>query len=191
MTPAPNRRWLRFSLRTLFIMVTVVACWLGWNVHQVGERGRLLDALRSSNDGPTTVVDETPRNCNGFRASTTYLTMSAKNNVTLPVTWTLLGAKKAPPPTLTKTGVTIGELKRIKVLLPEMELKLYILVDATSWEVLTDDDCRHAFEARRLFPDADVWFFYARGADASRNWAARLDDLKPHLPESAHAAPLP
>jgi hypothetical protein len=30
MTPARKRRWLRFSLRTLFVVVTVLACWIGW-----------------------------------------------------------------------------------------------------------------------------------------------------------------
>jgi TRAP-type C4-dicarboxylate transport system permease small subunit len=29
MTPAPKRRW-SFSLRTLFVVITVLACWLGW-----------------------------------------------------------------------------------------------------------------------------------------------------------------
>jgi hypothetical protein len=27
MTHAPNRRWFRYSLRTLFVAMTVVACW--------------------------------------------------------------------------------------------------------------------------------------------------------------------
>jgi hypothetical protein len=30
MTPAPKRRWFQFSLRTMFVVVTVFACWLGW-----------------------------------------------------------------------------------------------------------------------------------------------------------------
>jgi hypothetical protein len=30
MTPAPNRRWLRFSLRSLFVAVTLLAMALGW-----------------------------------------------------------------------------------------------------------------------------------------------------------------
>ena len=27
---APPRRWFRWSLRTLFVVMTPVACWLGW-----------------------------------------------------------------------------------------------------------------------------------------------------------------
>jgi hypothetical protein len=38
MTCAPQRRWFRFSLRTLFVVVTVIACWLGWNVQIVRRR---------------------------------------------------------------------------------------------------------------------------------------------------------
>ena len=41
MIPAPNRRW-SFSLRTLFVVVTVPACWSGWNIHRVAERKRLI-----------------------------------------------------------------------------------------------------------------------------------------------------
>ena len=38
MTPAPKRRWPRFSLRTMFVVVTVFGCWLGWNIHCIRER---------------------------------------------------------------------------------------------------------------------------------------------------------
>jgi len=38
MTPTPKRRWFRFSLRTLFVVVTVFAVWLGWNVNIVQQR---------------------------------------------------------------------------------------------------------------------------------------------------------
>jgi hypothetical protein len=36
-------RWLRFSLRTLFVVVTIFGVWLGWNLKIVRERNRLLD----------------------------------------------------------------------------------------------------------------------------------------------------
>ncbi len=44
---APKRRWLRFSLQTLFILTTVVACWLGWQVHVFQERKRVLATVES------------------------------------------------------------------------------------------------------------------------------------------------
>jgi hypothetical protein len=40
---APKRRWLRFSLRALFVFVTVLACWLGYEVNWIRHR-RELDA---------------------------------------------------------------------------------------------------------------------------------------------------
>ncbi len=38
MTPAPNRRWLRFSLRTLFVLVALVGCWLTYEMNWVRQR---------------------------------------------------------------------------------------------------------------------------------------------------------
>jgi hypothetical protein len=42
MTPARKRRWT-FSLRTLFVVVTVLALWLGYHVNWIRERRALLD----------------------------------------------------------------------------------------------------------------------------------------------------
>ena len=38
MTAPPKRRWFRFSLRTMFVVVTVFGVWLGWNLQIVRER---------------------------------------------------------------------------------------------------------------------------------------------------------
>lgn len=38
MTPAPKRRWLRFSLRTMFVGVTAFGLWLGWHFSDVRQR---------------------------------------------------------------------------------------------------------------------------------------------------------
>jgi hypothetical protein len=38
----PRRRWFQFSLATIFVVVTVPAVWLGWELHHVRERDRLL-----------------------------------------------------------------------------------------------------------------------------------------------------
>jgi hypothetical protein len=35
-------RWFRFSLRTLFVLFTVLAVWLGWNAQHVHERKAIL-----------------------------------------------------------------------------------------------------------------------------------------------------
>ena len=38
MPDAPKHRWFRFSLRTMFLVITAIACWLGWNLHVVQTR---------------------------------------------------------------------------------------------------------------------------------------------------------
>jgi hypothetical protein len=43
---APCRRWFRFSLRTLFVVVTVLACWLGWQVNVVAQRRTAIRAAQ-------------------------------------------------------------------------------------------------------------------------------------------------
>ena len=43
----PNRRWFRFSLRTLFVLIAIFGCWLGWQAHIVRERRELLQLVES------------------------------------------------------------------------------------------------------------------------------------------------
>ena len=52
-TTTPRRRWFRFSLRTLFVVVTVFAAWLGWELNWIRER-RLI-----ANGAPRWVVFDT------------------------------------------------------------------------------------------------------------------------------------
>ena len=48
MTAQPRRSWFRFafSLRTLFVVVTIIGVWLGWNLKIVRERKALIQELR-------------------------------------------------------------------------------------------------------------------------------------------------
>jgi hypothetical protein len=45
-----RRRFLRFSLRTLFVAVTVVVCWLGWQLNWIRQRHISLEGLGFSLD---------------------------------------------------------------------------------------------------------------------------------------------
>ena len=38
MDERPKRRWFRFTLRTMFVVVTVLGVWLGWNLHELRQR---------------------------------------------------------------------------------------------------------------------------------------------------------
>ncbi len=42
MTPAPKRRWFRYSLRMLFVAMTVFSAWLALGVHNVREREKIF-----------------------------------------------------------------------------------------------------------------------------------------------------
>ena len=139
MTTAFRRRF-RFSLRTLFVLVTVVGAWLGYELNWIQQRG----AFRSRQD------------------------------VSL---FGIHGGVHSPPGSMPMSLLILGEERRES---------LSILVDAASFDTLTDDDCNRAFMARRLFPEARVWFLYQKGGDASRNWCAPLDDFEPYLPRPTH-----
>ncbi len=43
-----TRRWFRFSLRSLLLVVTVAGIWLGWNVNVVQRRMATIAALRDA-----------------------------------------------------------------------------------------------------------------------------------------------
>jgi len=72
---APKRRWPRFSLRTLFAVLTVFCCWLGWNLQQIRERERILKVVLSYGGSTATIPD-------------VYRTGR------LPFSWRLLGARR-------------------------------------------------------------------------------------------------
>jgi hypothetical protein len=42
MTTTPKRRWFAYSLRTLFVVVTVFGCALGWQLNWIHQRHELL-----------------------------------------------------------------------------------------------------------------------------------------------------
>ncbi len=44
----PRRRWFRFSLRALFLVVTAFGCWLGYQLNWIRQREEFLASGRGS-----------------------------------------------------------------------------------------------------------------------------------------------
>jgi hypothetical protein len=100
MTPTPKRRW-SFSLRVLFLVVTVVGIWLGWNLKQVRDRERML-ALIVERDA--TVIG------------------LGSYEKPLPLIWWLFGAKSIGRGIIIwmpESQFTDDEVERAKYLFPE------------------------------------------------------------------------
>ena len=62
MAVAPKRRWFRFSLRTLFVAMTLLAAWLGYHFNWIRQRHAALvfegraEASMVTPNGPKTVI---------------------------------------------------------------------------------------------------------------------------------------
>jgi hypothetical protein len=75
MTSAPrNRRWLQTRLRTIFIVVTVVAVWLGWELRFVQNRKTMRRWLNENEWGVMAAVN--PRDA---------IVVQDFSNVTIPI----------------------------------------------------------------------------------------------------------
>ena len=105
MSLAPKRRWFRFSLRTMFLAVTVFCVWLGWNVEQVRKRDRLL---RSSE------VYVWP-------SRSPYM-LPPPSHKFMPVAWSLLGARKLIGISLNQKRFTQADLEHYESMFPEAEM---------------------------------------------------------------------
>src|SRR5689334_5918088 len=49
--PRPRRRLFRFSLRTFFIALTILCCWLGWKVNAARKQHDAVEAIRRNTVG--------------------------------------------------------------------------------------------------------------------------------------------
>jgi len=61
MSTCPRQHWFRFSLRTLFVVVTGLCCWLGWEVSVVRQRQAVLKKLRTDPIYTVTTANEWAR----------------------------------------------------------------------------------------------------------------------------------
>ena len=122
MTHTPKRPWFRFSLRTLFVTMTVfgiAAGWVAWNLHQVRQRQWLVEFI-SSNVGMYTIGERPNRGA----LPALYVEPHGATG-TVPLSWRLLGAKPIKSPALREWVVfTPNDLQRARLLLPEVEVTI-------------------------------------------------------------------
>ena len=102
------RRWLRFSLRTMFLLLTVLSVWLGWNLNRVRQRERLLSlaGVYKFDGGPLS------RGLKNARATAPRV----------PVVWSWLGAKHVGLLYLDRYRITDPDFEHYRAMFPEANL---------------------------------------------------------------------
>ncbi len=102
-TNKPRRRWFRFSLRTLFVLMTLLCVWLGWNVYQVRQREAVLQYLQQHQIY--------------MEATNPYLVHPWRRS--LPFMWSWLGAKPVGYIMLPVSLYSDGDCRTVQQLFPE------------------------------------------------------------------------
>lgn len=138
MTPTlPRRRWFRFSLATMFAVVTfrAVLGWLAWNVKQVRERAAMRPSLvgideitfSSGEFSHTNHIYLAQEHYQSSHKAATSLrdarhSDSEQSTDELPRLWTYLGASPEEVLYLREDNMSNGQIARIRSLFPESEI---------------------------------------------------------------------
>jgi hypothetical protein len=104
MNPTPKRRWCRFSLRTFFLVLTVLALWFGWNVYQVRKREMVRQYI------------------NLLSASAIQPGEPLRRWQPLPIMWRILGAEPVQMIVLQNVPMGFDEKEQIKASFPEAKI---------------------------------------------------------------------
>src|SRR5438876_9938841 len=84
----PRSRWFRFSLRTLFVVVTAFGVWLGWERHRVAEREAVAQLVLARHG----VIDNSNEGKADFLVANYQLLVGDKPN-RIPRFWLYMGVK--------------------------------------------------------------------------------------------------
>jgi hypothetical protein len=121
-----RRRWFQFSLGTLFLLVTVFAVWLGWELHQIRERDRMLRSttfLRLFENRPRAAVMRQSEIAHLYPRDLpkAHVAAGPPPQTNIPYVWRLLGDKPVNDMDifLPSDEYTILEARRIQSLFPE------------------------------------------------------------------------
>ena len=110
MTTSPQRRWFRFSLRTMFLVVAIVgllAWWIRRNVEQVRQRELLLEWASANYVRHGNIKQPEPH----------------FHPIPLPITWRLLGAKRVDVFIIDPSAPAFSQ-EKLKAAFPESEFSL-------------------------------------------------------------------
>jgi hypothetical protein len=105
----PRRRLFRYSLRTLFVVVTLFCIWLGWNLHQVRQREAMLRYLNMPTFPSSRAVIQSGHSDKPWKK--------------MPYSWSLLGAE--PIESIEVYGNdtwTAADLREMERLFPEADV---------------------------------------------------------------------
>jgi hypothetical protein len=102
-------------LRTLFVVVTLFGCWLGWNLHRVREREQVQHDI-----GWRGARILTP----GFHNQVNQWKPKLVSKKTLPTIWAFLGAEPLGSIVLPEQEFTDDDCRRIQSLFPESEVSI-------------------------------------------------------------------
>jgi hypothetical protein len=165
--PRRPRRWLRFSLRTLLVVMTVLAVWMGRQLSWVRERETLLSAVLERGDA---WIDAAPARW--------------QTPARLPFGWRLFGAEPLATiwiqnrgfdkgGTLTADEFLVGseEARRLRAAFPEAYIhikqyrgqyapELWVIDDPNKGNVELPDDQYTLSDLRQFkqtHPESDVW----------------------------------
>jgi hypothetical protein len=117
---APDRRWYRFSLRTMLVVVAAVAVGLGWITRQrdiVTERTRIIDEI-----GPPDLTVPRDTTCVLFGCVEDEWMATVRGDI--PLTWRLLGAQAVFKIILDSADYTEADAERYSRLFPEASIDL-------------------------------------------------------------------
>lgn len=105
-----NRRWFRFGLRTVFVVVTVFGCWLGWQIHVVNKRIEVLSGVNSRVKPHLDFVHSIPLTGYTVPWRSEFVQARAPMSATVPIVRKWLGDK--PRSSITAASLEDAELAK-------------------------------------------------------------------------------
>jgi hypothetical protein len=146
MTPAP-KRWFRFSLRTLFVVVTVIACWLGYEFNWIRERHAFVAQQRTLVEAWSLYTESVwhPNDC----AAPGLLQLFGEEGHSMLLIWVDSRDVDDFP------AADANRIRRARQLFPEARIQVFNADGATSWSWPYGGDAATVLSHRKLQVEAE------------------------------------